>query len=407
MSSVVCPPYDVISPRRQEYFHDLDPNNFIRIILGKDVPGEDKYKRSAEYFNDWLKKKVLIQDEKPAVYFYSQQYNLKGETKTRYGFIALLYLGDDKSPVYGHEHTHLEAKEDRLRLLKAVRANLSPIFVVFPDKKRIVQSLKTQCADKKPFIELTDDERTRHKLWKIDAPGILSGIQAIMAKEDIFIADGHHRFEVACAYRQELKDKLAAITGEEDFNYVMAYFTNTDPHGLTILPIHRLLKPDSAIDFSSFASRLEEYFHIEEIKDKSRFFFLIEKAGWIEHVLGMYNRGKCWLLRIKNIKILDKMIADRPPEYRSLDVSILNYIILKNILGLELEDKRILEFIPEANELIRQADENPSYIAFFLNPVKVQQIMAVAANGNKMPPKSTYFYPKVLSGLLINKLEGE
>jgi uncharacterized protein (DUF1015 family) len=349
---------------------------------------------------------VLVQDDKPAIYFYSQQYNLKGETKTRYGFIALLYLGDDKSCVFGHEHTHLEAKEDRFRLLKAVRANLSPIFVVFPDKKRIIQSLQSQCLGKKPFMEASDDEKTIHKIWKIDSPDILTAMQKIMSKEDVFIADGHHRFEVACAYREEMKNKLGAVTGEEDFNYVLSYFTNTDPRGLTILPIHRLLKMDSpGLDFDSFIDKLSEYFHIEEVKDRTRFFFLMEKAGRIEHVLGMYNGRKYLLLRIKNVKILDKMITDKPPEYRSLDVSILNYIIFKHILNLDLEDKRKLEFIPEANELIRQVEENPSYVAFFLNPVRVQQIMAVAANGNKMPPKSTYFYPKVLSGLLINKLE--
>ncbi|TBR16257.1 DUF1015 family protein [bacterium] len=195
------------------------------------------------------------------------------------------------------------------------------------------------------------------------------------------------------------------FTGEEDFNYVMAYFTNTDPQGLTILPINRLLKKHEALNIKDFLSGLSEYFNIEEIKDKVRFLFLLQKAGKAEHVIGMYYQKKFWLLRVKNIKILDKMITDKPPEYRSLDVSILNYIVFKNILKMNLEDKGELEYIQDPDELIDLVDKNPTYAGFFLNSVKMEQIMAVALAGEKMPPKSTYFYPKVLSGLAINKLE--
>ncbi len=154
-----------------------------------------------------------------------------------------------------------------------------------------------------------------------------------------------------------------------------------------------------------FKMRLLDYFDVEEIKDKARFFFLLNKAGETEHILGMYKDRKYWFLRLKNIRMLDKIIDDKPREYRLLDVSILNYIVLKKILGLELQDKGVITFNPSAEELIEEVNANPAYTAFFLNPVKVQQLMAVALNGEKLPPKSTYFYPKVLSGLVINKLE--
>jgi uncharacterized protein (DUF1015 family) len=406
LSSVVCPPYDIISPAKQEYYHKLHSYNLIHILLGKDIPGDDKYRRAGRYFSDWLKNRILIQDERPSVYLYSQQYNLKGEKKTRLGLIALLHLENGNSSVFPHEHTRLEPKEDRLKLLREVRANLSPIFVLFSDRKRIIQRINQEYLPKeKPFIDIIDDEKIVHKLWRIDSPDILDNIESQMSQENIFIADGHHRYEVACTYREEMKQKLRFITGEEGFNYILAYFTNVESRGLTILPIHRLVKLDLKQDIQSFKNNLKDYFDVEEIKDKNRFFFLKEKAGNAEHVLGMYKDRRYWLIRLKNVKILDKAVPDKPPGYSSLDVSILNYIILKRILGFDLEDKERITFVQDADELIERVDEDNSYIAFFLNPVKIKQIMAVALSKERMPAKSTYFYPKVLSGLAINKFD--
>jgi uncharacterized protein (DUF1015 family) len=405
LSKVVCPPYDIISVSQQHYYHILSPYNLIHVLLGKDIPGEDKYKRAADYFDAWLKNRILIQDEQPAIYFYSQQYKIKGETKIRLGFISLLRLEDQKSSVFAHEHTQLEPKEDRLKLIRRVKANLSPIFVVFPDTKRIIQRIyQKYMPDKKPFIDLSDDERVIHKVWRLEERQILDDIRLKMHNENIFIADGHHRYEVACTYRDQMRRKSVSLTGQEGFNYIMAYFTNADSRGLTIFPIHRLVKLNPQFDLGDFMHALADYFDIEEVKDKTRFFFLMEKAGSTEHVLGMYKNKRHWLLRLKNVKLPDRMIADRPPEYRSLDISILNYIVIKKILRVDPEDKTSIEYIHDADELIQRVDSDAAYIAFILNPVRMQQIMSLALKGEKMPVKSTYFYPKVLSGLVINKL---
>ncbi len=232
----------------------------------------------------------------------------------------------------------------------------------------------------------------------------MEDIKAKMQNENVFIADGHHRYEVACTYRDSMRRRLPKVTGKESFNYIMAYFTNVDSRGLTIFPIHRLVRLNPQFDLNNFRSKLIDYFDIEELKDRVRFLFLMEKAGSNEHVLGMYKNKRYCLLRLKNVKILDRMIEDKPAEYRSLDVSILNYIIIKKILGMDIEDKQNIEFIPDTDELISRVDSDAGYIAFILNPVKMQQIMSLALKGEKMPPKSTYFYPKVLSGLVINKL---
>ncbi|MFH1441366.1 MAG: DUF1015 domain-containing protein [Candidatus Omnitrophota bacterium] len=404
LSQVVCPPYDVLSPAQQKYYHELNPHNFLNILLPKDTP--DKYERAGQYFQNWQKEQILINDKSPAVYFYSQQYNLKGEKKTRFGFMALLRLGDRKSGVFGHENTRLAAKEDRAKLLRQVKANLSPIFVIFPDRKRIISRIREKYINSgNLFMEATDNEKTVHQVWRIDSENIISMIQESMLQENMFIADGHHRYEVACAYRDEMEEKLGVVSGEESFNYILAYFTNIDTRGLTILPIHRLVKLKAKLDGQKFRSELSGNFDVEEIKDKTKFFFLMNKAGEAEHIIGMYANKRYWMLRLKNIKILDKIIVDKPKEYRLLDVSILNYMILKQILGLDLDDKESIIFNHNADELIEQVDQDSGYVAFFLNSTKVSQIMAIALNGEKMPPKTTFFYPKVRSGLVVNKLE--
>ncbi|MHB8155605.1 MAG: DUF1015 family protein, partial [Candidatus Omnitrophota bacterium] len=233
-------------------------------------------------------------------------------------------------------------------------------------------------------------------------------IESSMNSEDMFIADGHHRYEVSCAYRDLEREKLKGdFTGEKDFNYCLAYFTNTDYRGLSILPIHRLLKLDARLDLNDFMGKAKEYFDIDQLKDPTRFFFLLEKAGCSEHLLGLYADKKYFLLRLKNVKILDKLIADKPKEYRSLDVAILNYLVFKNILKLDLNDLTAIKYNPDPYALIDEVDTDPLNVAFFLNPVKIQQIINIATSGNKMPPKSTYFYPKVLSGLLVNKFQKE
>lgn len=404
LSKVVCPPYDVISPQRQDFLHSRHPHNFIHILLGKDIPGEDKYQRAAELFQAWVKEHVLIQEEKPAVYFYSQQYRLNGAKKNRFGFIALMRLEDKGSAIFEHENTRVVPKEDRMRLLKAVRANLSPIFAVVADKKRIIPRIfQDYILAKEPMIEVMDEENTVHKIWRLDTPEVLQRIELAMQQEDVFIADGHHRYEVACAYRKEMAGKVKNPTGEESYNYVLTYFTNTDPLGLTILPIHRLVRLPSPVPMEKFIASAGKYFDIEEMRDKTRFFFLLAKCGQSEHVLGMYAYKRFWLLRVKNVKMADKLISNKPKEYRSLDVSLFNYLILKEALGLPLDDlKESVIYNHDAEELIAEVNANPGSMAFFLNPVKIEQIMKVALAGEKMPPKSTFFYPKVLSGLVIH-----
>ncbi len=406
LSRVICPPYDIISPRKQEYYHDLDTHNFIHMDLGRDIPGDDKYLRAANYFEQWLKDSVLVADAEPALYFYSHQYWVNREKKMRLGFLALLKLDEGKASVFGHEHTRLEPKEDRLKLIRQVKANLSPIFVVFSDRKRVVNQLwNHHVQNHQPFIDIVDEDRNVHKVWRIADRKIIDRVAALMENESMFIADGHHRYEVACAYRDEMRSKERAGDEDRDFNYALTYFTHIDPVGLTILPIHRLVSLEQRPDIDRLAEQFGEYFHVDELKDRHKFFFMLEKAGVAEHAIGMYHNGRCWLLRLKNVKSVDKVIIDKPQEYRRLDVSILNALILGRTVKGDLRENAAVSFVPEREELIAAADADPAKIAFFLNPTKIDQIVSVALAGEKMPPKSTYFYPKPVSGLVIYKHE--
>lgn len=406
LARLTCPPYDVISAEKQVFFHNLNPYNFIKILFGLDVPGENKYERAAARFEQWLKKGILTREENPAIYYYSQEYSIRGEKKVRLGLICLLRLGDDKECALGHEHTRLQPKEDRLRLLKQVKANLSPIFAIFQDHKRIIQrTYNKRVKTFDPFISIVDDEKVAHKLWRLDSPEAISEIEAGFKNEDIFIADGHHRYEVACAYRDEMKQALKDdYTGDEDFNYILAYFTNTDSKGLSIFAIHRLLSLSKDLEIESFLKSAGEYFDIEEIKEKAKFFFMLERGGR-EHLLGMFHKEKFYLMRLRNIKIIDRLLGERNSAYRSLDVAILNHIVLEKILNIDVTGKDSLKYSANHEEFVQEAGKDPKAVAFFLNPVKVEQILQVASSGEKMPAKSTYFYPKVLSGLVINKHE--
>jgi uncharacterized protein (DUF1015 family) len=403
LSKVVCPPYDIINLQAQEYFHNLSPYNLIYLILGKDIPGEDKYGRAKKQMNNWLKEKVLINDDKPAIYFYSQQYTVRGEKKTRLGFLALLKF-EDKGGVIPHEHTRQAAKEDRFKLIKQIKANLSPIFVLFPDDKRIIQrTFDNYIAKTAPFIEVTDNDKIVNKVWKLNSADAIQAIQKQMLDKKIFIADGHHRYEVGSMFREEMREKLGKISGEEDFNYILAYFTNVESKGLTILPCNRLVCGISEEDIKKLKDEIKEYFDVEQVKDKTKFFLMMEKAGKRQHAIGIYTGKTFYFVRLKNPKIMDSLIPDKPKEYRMLDVCILNHILLSKILGVDFNDKERIRFIPDPEETIRWADENTDCVGFLLNPVKIEEMMSVALTGERMPPKTTYFYPKVLSGLLINK----
>ncbi|HBR14459.1 MAG TPA: hypothetical protein DD723_02815 [Candidatus Omnitrophica bacterium] len=402
LSKVVCPPYDVISPEEQEYYHNLSPQNFIHIDLAKDKPSDNKtnnkYIRARRIYEDWLKKGVLMQDEAPCIYFYKQEYKIQGQNYSRLGFISLMELEDEKdSKIVPHENTHAHAVEDRLNLCKSLHSNLSCIFVCFSDKqKKVEKNFNKHVMTNNPLFDIEDNDKVRHKLWRVDDPILINEINASLSDQHLFIADGHHRYKVAMEYRRFKMGRKKTLTGNEPFNYVMTYFTNMDSRDLLILPMHRIVKQiPKDLDF------LEEFFRIDRVKSRDDLHILLARAGHNEHALGFYTRDGAKLLRLKNKQLIDEHVKEGSSEYKRLDATILKYFVFDRV---GIESSSVI-YTKDMKEAFSMVDNFEAEASFILNPVKITQLKTIALNGEKMPPKTTYFYPKVLSGLTVYKMD--
>jgi len=248
LSQVVCPPYDVISTEEQNEFHNKHPQNFIRVLLGieksRDNRYDNKYTRARKTFDDWLRKGILKEDNKSCIYFYRQEFMIRGEKHFRLGFISLMRLFDkNESKVLPHENTHFSAKEDRIRLWRNVKANLSSIFVGFSDKdKKVEKIFQSHVSTQEPFIDIKDQENTRHTMWRLEDTKLINEIKDTLDGQHLFIADGHHRYEVAQELKRTMLAKKKRVNGQEACNFIMTYFTNIDARNLCIFPIHRVIK---------------------------------------------------------------------------------------------------------------------------------------------------------------------
>ncbi len=401
-AKVVAPPYDVISEEQQTYLHNLSPYNFTHIDLGKDKPSDDKssnkYTRAHDILNEWLEKEVMVQDEKPSIYFYKQEYKVQGQKYARLGFISLMELEDEKdSKVFPHENTHAHAVEDRLKLTKALNSNLSCIFVCYSDhQKKVEKIFNKHIVTSKTLFDIEDKDKVRHKLWRLDDPELIAEINQSVTNQQLFIADGHHRYKVAMEYRASRMEKKQHITGNEPFNYVMTYFTNLDSKDLQILPMHRIVR-----SFPKNLEFLEEFFRVDKVKSKEDLMILLARAGKNEHAFGFYSKDGFKLLRLKNKSLINEYVKDGSADYKSLDATILKFLVFDRV---GIDSKNII-YTKDFSETISKVDEKEAEASFILNPVKVSQLKAIALNGERMPPKTTYFYPKVLSGLTVYKMD--
>ncbi len=406
LSSVVCPPYDVISDQEKNKLYKRDPNNYIRLVLSNPKGKKDKYLVAREIFSAWQREKLLVNDGQPCIYFYFHSYKVDGKFKNRIGFVSLLKLDDKKSNIYPHEHTHSKPKEDRLNLIRSVNANLEPIFALYLDKKKTVEKIYDKYFKKeKPFISAKDKDNTLHKIWRVDNPGQIRKIKRLLDGKAIFIADGHHRFEVSRLYRLEQRRRYKDTTKLAPYDYIMTYFTNANSSDLTIFAVHRIIKDMDKALILEMKSRLNDYFDIYKVESKSKLLEYLQRNK-LRHSFGLYEKNKFYSLILKKQVKLDKIIVDNNvKEYKSLDVAILNTLVIRNILKLDLLDVNHLVYKHDLQEAIDIVDKEEVDCAFLLNPLRIEQLVRVASKWIRLPPKSTYFYPKLLSGVLINKLE--
>ncbi|MBI2877452.1 MAG: DUF1015 domain-containing protein [Candidatus Tectomicrobia bacterium] len=437
IDQVVAPPYDVISPQEQELYYQRSPFNIIRLILGTPSAGDretcNRYTRAADYLRSWVQQGVLRVDPDPAFYLYRQIYTLEGERRVRRGFIGRIRLEDyDQGAVLPHEKTLPAPKADRLALLRACRANLSPIFGLYSDPAREVSSLmqEVEARGEEPpgsgvelRFQLKDDRGVEHTLWSLSQKERVEEMAAAMRARQILIADGHHRYETALEYRREMRRLLPASSGEEPFDYTMIYLANLDDEGISILSTHRLVRhlPDRGPDsLSSLLERVEEHFRVEslpltpgtgeEVRQACALLEAIVPTGGAGlHLFGLYAGGDCFYrLILKGEALPPALLREGIPEvWRTLDVVILHRLLLEQGVGLTPEEiqGQCLGYTQDAAQAIRSVRSGAYQLAFLVNPTRIEEVRRVATSGARMPEKSTYFYPKLLSGLVLRQFE--
>jgi uncharacterized protein (DUF1015 family) len=416
LEDVVTQPYDKITPEMQGRYYDLSPHNLVRIILGR--PGEtdsdvfNVYSRAAEYLHDWRAAGILKLDSEAALYLYSETFTVPGtrELTERRGIIALGRLHDyADGVVHRHEQTHSKPREDRLNLLRAARAHFGQIFMLYSDPEAAVEGLLAKKAEEEPDISILDEYEVLHRVWRVKDPALISAVQAQMRDKKLLIADGHHRYETALAYRNEQRAMTGSSDPQAPYEFVMMTLVRMESPGLVILPTHRIIHGLQAFDREQMLENAKTFFEIDHIDVRSEnrsATTLLTEAGQTGTAFVAVTRQGPYLFRAKKDAVADAL-RSVPERQGQLDVVKLHKIMLERILGISEEAVRNLENIKyerdafEAISWVRQG----ANVAFLLNPVRIDQVRDIAFAGEVMPQKSTDFYPKLLSGLTIYALE--
>jgi len=414
LNKVIAPPYDVISKEEQEKLYKKSPYNFVRLDLSQE-PGA--YDAVAALFAEWQSQGILERDEAPAIYFLSHRFKLKsGEQKLRYGFFALAELQDPTSgAIRPHEKTLDAPKEDRLKLMLACQAQLSPIFTLYSEPKQTINRLLAIAVEgAAPFVEFELDNGDICKLWRITDPAVIEKVQREMKEQTLLIADGHHRYEATLSYRDRIRSERGQWRGNEAFNFILAYFANTDDDNVVILPTHRLVRGFARKPFLELEEALQSFFYIEQHpktpEGKNSFLKALKTAAKKHRVMGasFKHDPRYLILRLKNKRTMQRLVKDLSESLRELDVTTLHLLVLEHILGMTPAEQVSGENIrySQDEDLVLQALEKEDYqAAFILTATKKQEIQTIVAGGEKMPQKSTYFYPKLSSGLVVNKID--
>jgi uncharacterized protein (DUF1015 family) len=421
LAAVAIPPYDVISPEEQELFHGISPYNMVHLELGKtkleDTEADNPHTRAAEYLRGWQQEAILIRDERPALYYYELDYAVApGVRQIRYGFMCTLRLEDFSSGyVRPHEKTFQAVKDERLSLMLACQANLSPVFALYSDPAMVVDHTLKLGREAAPVISFEDREGMKHRIWPVVNPEIIRQVKALMLDKPIFIADGHHRYETALNYRSIQRQRLGDASPEAPFEYIMMYLSNLDQGGLMILPTHRLLRNMDRWEPHGFLREASAYFDVIEhettAEGQLRWREDLEKGqSSQETLIGFYWRGahSFYLLKAKSEVISSYLAGHGVNEVlRGLDVVILDQLLLRHLLRLSdtvLACEHNIHFKHDLLEATSAVRSGIYEAGFFINPTRIQQVQEVASAGLIMPHKATYFYPKVWSGLLVHSL---
>ena len=429
---VLTQPYDKITPLMQERYYAASPYNLIAIEKGKSLPddsGENNvYTRAGQKIREWMAHGILAQDQVPSMYVYSQDYMVPGTHthKVRIGFIALGRLEDYAAKiVFPHERTLSAPKADRIELLRHTHVQTGQLFMLYDDAPRQIDTYLEEIARTPTPLELHDEFEVTHRLWPVTEAAFIRRIQTAMTDKKIIIADGHHRYETALNLRNENRTRLGKIDPLAAHEFAMMTFINSHSRGLTILPTHRLVRNVANFDFQQFRNRLTPVFDWysypflnSEERESSYAEFRKDFAGQNHgrRAIGIYpgtidgNAGAFYLFLLRKDADLEALLPDMSEAQRGLDVVLLHRLILEKGLGITaeaVEAEKNLSYERDLEMAIAAVDKGEAQLACLLNPVRVQQVVEIALGGGVLPQKSTDFYPKLLSGLAIYRIEGK
>lgn len=431
LSNVVCPPYDVIGPEFQESLYKKHPANFVRVELNREEPGDDttnnKYARAAKFLRNWRNEGVLFTEKQPAIYVYHQTFDYAGRTHTRRGFMCRVKLQRfGEGNIYPHEETLSGPKQDRLLLTRAAKAQLSQIFGLFPDPTNEAQEIVEKATAGGPAIEAEDHLGVRHRMWVVSNLEIMGKLQEAMAAKPVFIADGHHRYETACNYR----DELAAAAGgtlpkEHPAHYVLMQCVGMNDPGLLVLPTHRLFRGLPPMTAADLAAKLGDCFTTKLAGEGTdlagRVWAEIEKENQ-QGTLGFFtNKDQRWTLARVTPAGRARMAAiaaEHSEPWQGLGVSLLHRLVVETLLaGKDLPKPKYVHTVNEVVESLDAGDVagrdatgvvsagGQFELSALVMPATVEHIRVISEHAERMPAKSTYFYPKLLGGMVVNPLE--
>jgi uncharacterized protein (DUF1015 family) len=401
LEAVTAPPYDVIDEAERAVLAAKSPFNVVEIDLPRGENGGDPYARAEHTFEAWQQQGVLVREREPAIWALTQDYTgPDGKRRTRHGFLCRVRVEDyGAGRIRPHERTHPGPKEDRLRLTRATRTNLSPIFSLFEDPEQAAWRALEPFTSEEPFGEATDPDGTVNKLWRVSDAGTIESVQKTLSDRELLIADGHHRYETARVYAEE-------VGGEGEHRYVLMFLCSLSDPGLTIFATHRLLTDLTEEKRTALAETLERDFAASDVSPDGL------EPGPEEQgiVLGYLDRfGHApTRLRLRSQDVADAALPDKPEPYRRLDTAVLEALVLKGALGMSEDDishLNGLNYSKNAADARAAVSEGRADAAFFMRATPVEQVREVAEAGESMPPKSTFFFPKIPTGLVFNPLE--
>jgi len=430
LEEVVTPPYDVIDLHAQAAFASKNPYNMIHLDLSKNFSAdqltEARYRQAKETFAKWQQEGVLVRDNEPTIYLYHAEYSLpSGKRLTRKGLLCLVQLAEfAEGVVKPHEKTFSGVTSDRLSLLDTCHAQFSPIFSLYSDAQGQIMALLESGRSAEPLASATDHDGCIHTIWGVTDPAILARVRALFAEKSLYIADGHHRYTTALQFRALMRERLGAVASDSLYNHTMMYLCGMEDPGLSVLPTHRLVRMPEPVALDGLMAKLEQSFIVEEVTGGTRETLVTEVLARMAEnsgaatMFGLYHsqEDRCLLLTLRDGVIDEALGAKQPASLRELDVVILSDLIIERLLQLS-HDRCVQESLVDyysdpdtaLDVAIKEGESSTgrSPLLFLMNPTLVSQVKRVADEGLVMPHKSTYFYPKLLTGLLLNKIVPE